>query len=160
MKYTWILAGLIATTSSIATTTYADNNSRVAAAGALGSVVGAVIGQQVAGQGGANVGAAIGGAGGAISASNKDNRKEAAIGAGLGSYAGAAMGSNMYGGSGQLIGAAIGGAGGAALGHKISTDKSADKNRQYRQVRYNNRSQWRNNSRNNNGFAAHRYYRH
>jgi uncharacterized protein YcfJ len=106
---------------------YADEATRAAAAGALGSVLGATVGRQVAGEQGAMIGAGIGAGAAAGAASNRDQRKEAAIGGALGAAAGYSVGNNTGYANGGTIGAAVGAAGGTALGHKISDDRAAEK---------------------------------
>lgn len=130
MKFTSILlAGVLSATSLIGmnTVAYADNTGRVAAAGALGSVVGATVGRQLGGESGAMIGATIGGAGGSAAASDKRSRTESAVGGGLGAVGGYTVGRNTGVRNGDLIGAAVGAAGGAALGNKIAKDKAEEK---------------------------------
>ncbi len=130
MKLTSILlTGVLSTTSLIgmSSVAYADNTGRVAAAGALGSVVGAAVGRQLGGESGAMIGATVGGAGGSAAASDKRNRTESAVGGGLGAVGGYTVGRNTGLQNGDLIGAAVGAAGGAALGNKIAQDKAEAK---------------------------------
>lgn len=56
MKANILLLGAILASSTIATTTYADNATRVAATSALGSVVGTAIGKEIGGHNGALIG--------------------------------------------------------------------------------------------------------
>ena len=61
-----LLTGVLSATGLVgmSSAAYADNTGRVAAAGALGSVVGASVGRQLGGESGAMIGATLGGAGG------------------------------------------------------------------------------------------------
>lgn len=130
MKFTsLLLTGVLSATSLIgmSNVAYADNTTRVAAAGALGSVVGATVGRQLGGESGAMIGATIGGAGGSAAASDKRSRTESAVGGGLGAVGGYTVGRNTGLQNGDLIGAAVGAAGGAALGNKIAKDKAEEK---------------------------------
>lgn len=125
--------------SSLINYSYADNNTRVASASALGGIVGATLGQQMGGQQGAMIGSAIGGATGAAAASQKAYRSESAIGGGLGGLGGYNVGKSMAGTNGGYIGAALGAAGGAALGHDIAKDKEYEKYQQQRKNKYRKR---------------------
>ncbi len=136
MKANILLLGAILASSTIATTTYADNATRVAATSALGSVVGTAIGKEIGGHNGALIGSAVGGAGGAAAASSKRTRTEAAIGGGLGGVGGYAVGKNVGGTTGGYIGAAAGAAGGAALGRQVGQDR-------YYDSRQNQKKKWK-----------------
>lgn len=149
MKFTSILlTGVLSTTGlmGISQVAYADNTTRVAAAGALGSVVGASVGRQLGGESGAIVGATLGGAGGSAAASDKRNRTESAVGGGLGAAGGYTVGRNTGLRNGDLIGAAVGAAGGAALGNKVAQDKAEEKAENARrdriEARYGNDRNW------------------
>ena len=126
MKAHFMLLSAILAGSTIASTAYADNATRVAATSALGSVVGTAIGKEIGGHSGAMIGSAVGGAGGAAAASSKRTRTEAAIGGGLGGVGGYTVGRNIAGTTGGYIGAAAGAAGGAALGRKVGQDRDYD----------------------------------